>query len=82
MSDMIQIDPQLRSPDLLLASRGKKLDAELIHQNWPNAEVINHGFWAQQWYLGPADQRRSTGNGRAGDQFTIAFTRIPNTNEP
>ncbi len=65
MSDMAQIDPQLRGQDLLLASRGTNLDSELVRQNWPNAVKVGDDVLAQQWYLGPVDQRR----------FSIAFAR-------
>ena len=72
MADMIQIDPYLRAPDLLLASRGAVLDADLIRQNWPNAVKLRGGLWEEQWYLGPTDQRRSM-PGKNDTQFNIAF---------
>jgi hypothetical protein len=59
LADMIQIDPLLRTPDLLLASQGSRLDAELMRRSWPNAKKIGEGAWGQQWYLAPIDQRRS-----------------------
>jgi hypothetical protein len=58
MADLIQIDPMLRAPDLLLASRGPRMDAELMRQNWPNAVKLRHVSWAQQWYLGPIDNKK------------------------
>jgi len=51
MADMIQIDPLLRGPDLLLATRGDSLDAELIRQNWPGAREIARGPWGRQWHI-------------------------------
>jgi hypothetical protein len=73
MADMIQIDPFLRDRNLLLASRGPKLDAELIRQNWPGAVLENEGEWGQQWYLGATD-RRQTGEPPGGDRhFVLTF---------
>jgi hypothetical protein len=60
MADTIQIDPQLRDQDLVLASRGKDLDAALIRANWPQAvNVVADEAGTGQWNLGPLDQRRS-----------------------
>jgi hypothetical protein len=59
VADMVQIDPLLRDPDLLLASRGAELDAKMIHENWPDAIKIDSGSPQDQWYLGPLDQRRA-----------------------
>ena len=59
VADMVQIDPLLRNPDLLLASRGAELDAKMIHENWPDAMKIDSGPPYDQWYLGPLDQRRA-----------------------
>jgi hypothetical protein len=52
ISDMIQIDPLLRSKDLLLFSRGRELDTKLVHQNWPDATPCGGGEWIEQWCLG------------------------------
>jgi hypothetical protein len=57
VADMVQIDPLLRTRDLLLVSHGAELDAQLIRQNWPDAVKIAGGRAADQWYLGPQDQR-------------------------
>jgi hypothetical protein len=57
VADMVQMDPLLRDRDLLLASRGGDLDAQLIRRNWPRAVKIASGGAADQWYLGPQDQR-------------------------
>jgi hypothetical protein len=57
VADMVQIDPLLRDPDLLLVSRGAELDAQLIRRNWPNAVRIASRPAADQWYLGPQEQR-------------------------
>jgi hypothetical protein len=57
VADMVQIDPLLRERDLLLVSRGAELDAQLIRRNWPNAIKIASQPAADQWYLGPQDQR-------------------------
>jgi hypothetical protein len=58
LADMIQIDPLLQAPDLLMASQGADTDAELMRR-WPNAKMVRDGKWGQQWYLGPIDQRIS-----------------------
>jgi len=57
VADMVQIDPLLRERDLLLVSHGAELDTQLIRQNWPDAVKIVGGCAADQWYLGPQDQR-------------------------
>jgi hypothetical protein len=57
MADMIQMDPQLRTPDLLLLERGADADAELVHRHWPNAVKVREGKWGEQWYLGPDNRR-------------------------
>jgi hypothetical protein len=57
VADMVQIDPLLRDPDLSLVSHGSELDARLIRRNWPSALQIASGRAADQWYLGPQDQR-------------------------
>jgi hypothetical protein len=57
VADMVQIDPLLREPDLLLVSHGAELDTQLIRQNWPSAVKIASQRAADQWYLGPQDQR-------------------------
>jgi hypothetical protein len=74
IADMIQCDPRLRSPDLLLNSRGRALDAELIRQNWPHAVKLRVGVGVEQWYLGPVDQRRATPGQPGGPHFVLAFT--------
>lgn len=74
LSDMIQIDPLLRAPDLLLASRGAKLDAALLRENWPHAVLVDRNLWLQQWYLGPNDQRRTTPGPTHVPHFVLAFT--------
>jgi hypothetical protein len=57
VADMVQNDPLLREPDLLLVSHGAEWDSQLIRQNWPNAVQVASGGAADQWYLGPQDQR-------------------------
>lgn len=57
VEDMVQMDPLLRDRDLLLASRGGELDAQLVLQNWPSAVKIPSPGPVDQWYLGPRDQR-------------------------
>jgi hypothetical protein len=57
VADMIQFDPLLRDRDLKLVSHGTELDGEFIRQNWPGAVKVVSGRAADQWYLGPGDQR-------------------------
>jgi hypothetical protein len=71
--DMIQNDPLLRAPDLLLASHGAAADAELRRRLWPNAKKIRDGRWGQQWYLGPIDQRVSTAAGSDDKRWTFGL---------
>jgi hypothetical protein len=59
VADMVQFDPLLRSQDLKLVSHGAELDAQLIRQNWPAAVKVAGAPAADQWYLGPVDQRRA-----------------------
>lgn len=73
MADMVQIDPFLRDPDLLLISRGWASDAELMRQNWPNAIKVYAGRWVDEWYLGPKDQRRSTPGTSDAPHFVVSF---------
>jgi hypothetical protein len=74
-ADMVQIDPLLRDRDLLLVSRGSDLDARLILQNWPNAVRIPSARAADQWYLGPRDQRVPIPG--AADQKRFVFRAGP-----
>lgn len=71
-ADLIQMDPLLRSDDLILASRGAALDAQLREQNWPNAALIARTSSIEEWHLDPKDQRTTfdaTGKG----PFVFAF---------
>jgi hypothetical protein len=69
VADMVQIDPLLRDPDLLLVSRGAELDAKMIQENWPDAVKIGSGPRYDQWYLGPVDRRQAI----PGEQNTTRF---------
>jgi hypothetical protein len=76
MSDTIQIDPQLRDQDLVLATRGKELDEALILRNWPQAvNLISDEAGVALWNLGPLDQRRSE-PGKA-DYKHFVFDSVP-----
>lgn len=75
VADMVQIDPLLREPDLLLVSRGVDLDTQLIRRNWPGAVKIASERAADQWYLGPQDQRVPGRNGQP--HFEFASGPIP-----
>jgi hypothetical protein len=72
VADLVQFDPLLRNQDLLLISHGRELDSQLVQRNWPNAVKVFSGPAADQWYLGPEDQRTQI-PGRQGErQFVIA----------
>ena len=73
IADAIQLDPLLRSQDLLLASRGSDLNAELVRQNWPDAVKSGGVPWVEQWYLGPIDQRVSIPATRHQKRFVLHF---------
>jgi hypothetical protein len=77
VADMVQIDPLLRDPDLLLVSRGADLDTQLIRQNWPSAVKIASGRAADQWYLGPQDRRLPIPGKRDQANFVFAPDPIP-----
>jgi hypothetical protein len=74
VADMVQFDPFLRGNDLILVSHGNALDEQLVQLNWPNATKVQIGPAADQWYLGPVDQRTLSQDG-IGKHFTIA--KIP-----
>jgi hypothetical protein len=75
--DLIQFDPLLRGRDLLLASRGAELDTGLIRQNWPSAVKIASEGAADQWYLGPKDQRVPIPGKRDQEHFVFAPYPVP-----
>jgi hypothetical protein len=77
VADMVQIDPLLRDPDLLLVSRGAELDAKMIHENWPDAVKIGSHSAYDQWYLGPLDRREAM----PGSQNTMRFVLRANPRE-
>jgi hypothetical protein len=57
VADMVQMDPLLRTEDLLLVSHGADLDAKLMRSNWPKATKVSSTPAADEWYLGAEDQR-------------------------
>jgi hypothetical protein len=72
VADMVQFDPLLRNQDLLLVSHGTELDERFIRQNWPSAVKISSERAAEQWYLGPEDQRVPIASRKEERQFVIA----------
>jgi hypothetical protein len=78
VADMIQFDPLLRNRDLLLVSHGAEQDSQLIRRNWPNAIQISSGRAADQWYLGPQDQRVPLPGDKCQRHFVFAPNSIPN----
>jgi hypothetical protein len=69
VADMVQIDPLLRDRDLLLVSHGAELDAQMIRRNWPDAVKLASERAADQWSLGPQDQRVAGRNGQPHFEF-------------
>ncbi len=57
-ADLIQIDPFLRDPDLLLVSHGGGADEKFVRDRWPESQRLDWDANAQLWYLGDADHRR------------------------
>jgi len=77
VADMVQADPLLRDRDLKLVSHGAQWDADLIQQNWPAAVKVATTRAADQWYLGPQDQRVPI-TGRAAERhFAISAPNPP-----
>jgi hypothetical protein len=74
LADLVQMDPLLRGPDLLLFSRGPELDRELRRQNWPTAVLVARGFGVEEWNLGPKDQRRPSPYAPGTDSFVFAYS--------
>ncbi|MEO7206686.1 MAG: hypothetical protein ABI356_03235 [Steroidobacteraceae bacterium] len=72
VADMIQVDPLLRSQDLLLVSHGAALDAQLMQRNWPDAVKVSAGRAADQWYLGSEDRRQAIAGSKDEKRFVIA----------
>jgi hypothetical protein len=74
--DMIQNDPFLRDRNLVLASRGLAMDAELIRQDWPGAVLARQGEWGWQWYLGDHDRRQSIESSGKEKHFVLTFSGV------
>jgi hypothetical protein len=68
IADMIQIDPRLRSEDLLLFSRASQLNADLMRQNWPEATRCGGRLWVEQWCVG-ASSPSATDDGGSLPRF-------------
>ena len=73
MSDMVQSDPGLRTQDLLLVSHGLQQDSVFVRRYWPSAVKVSFGYWGDQWYLGPIDQRAQVG----GNMWERRFVFTP-----
>jgi hypothetical protein len=71
VADLVQIDPLLCDRDLILISHGAQLDAQLVQSSWPSAVKVSSGRTADQWYLGPEDQRKPVAGNEKERQFVI-----------
>ena len=69
LPDLVQMDPMLRTQDLILFSRGPEMDAELRRQNWPGATLAERGFGIEEWNLGPTDQRHRSHDSHSRFEF-------------
>jgi hypothetical protein len=76
VADMVQVDPLLRDRDLKLVSHGTQWDEKFIHRNWPDAVRAASGQAADQWYLGPQDQRVPI-TGRAAEKHFVISAPDP-----
>jgi len=74
LADLIQIDPLLRDRDLVLASRGAKLNEALVRENWPGATRTHGLLRVDHWYLGPVDVRRADARSGQRAHFDLHFT--------
>jgi hypothetical protein len=74
LADLVQMDPLLRSDDLLLFSRGSELDAELRRQNWPTATLAARGLGVEEWNLGPNVQTRVPRSSPVIKRFEFAYS--------
>jgi hypothetical protein len=73
-ADLVQMDPLLGAPDLLLFSRGPRLDAELRRQNWPDAVLVARDVGVEEWHLGPGDQRRAPPGSSGAPRFVFSYS--------
>jgi hypothetical protein len=69
IADMIQTDPLLRSDDLFLLNRGRRLDAEFVRQNWPEAARCGESSRVEQWCLS-ASRPSATDSGASLPHFS------------
>jgi hypothetical protein len=76
-ADLVQMDPRLMGPDLLLSSRGPKLDAELRRQNWPDAILVGRDFGVEEWHLGPTDRGRTPPGSPGAPRFVFSYSDQP-----
>lgn len=77
LADMIQFDPSLSEPDLLLMSHGDRANVELVGRSWPNAKKMDNGAWGEYWHLGPTDQGGLPTSGGARWFFKFAAPSRP-----
>ncbi len=73
-ADLVQMDPLLRTQDLVLFSAGPVLDAELRRQNWPTAVLVERRAGVEEWNLGPEDQRHLSKELPGIKRFVFAFS--------
>jgi hypothetical protein len=72
IADLVQMDPLLKAPDLVLASRGRELDAELRRQNWPAAVLVERGTGVEEWSIGPTYQRQAPASTTGAERFAFS----------
>jgi hypothetical protein len=82
IADLVQMDPMLRQPDLLLFSRGPALDAELRRQNWPAAILVERGNGIEEWSVGPMANRGAAEESTSTGRFVFAYSDHPPAEVP
>jgi hypothetical protein len=79
LADLVQMDPLLRQPDLILSSPGAEAEAQLRRENWPSATLVAatvgvRGFSVEEWHLGPTDERRETTDLPGVKHFVFSYS--------
>jgi hypothetical protein len=74
LGDLVQMDPLLRQPDLILFSPGPGEEAQMRRQNWPSTKLVARRFGVEEWYLGPTDQRRETADLPGIKRFVFSYS--------
>jgi hypothetical protein len=79
LADLVQMDPLLRQPDLILFSPGPDAAARMRRENWPNTTLVAvtlvaRRFGVEEWHLGPIDQRRESADLPGVKHFVLHYS--------